>query len=145
MNLLRTAAIALAVTLFANVATAETWLTSYAEAERAAQQSGKPIMLFFTGSDWCGWCKKLQAEILSQSEFKSYADQKLILMEVDFPRGKQQSAEVKDQNQKLQSKYQIEGYPTCVIIDAQGNAKGSLGYMQGGPKAFTAELDKYVK
>lgn len=145
MNLLRIAAVALAVTVLSTAAHAQDWLTSYADAERAAQQSGKPIMLFFTGSDWCGWCKKLQAEILTKDEFKSYAQNKLILMEVDFPRGKSQPADVKDQNQKLQEKYEIQGYPTCVVVDAQGKPKGSLGYMQGGPKAFIDELERIAK
>ena len=143
MKLLRIAAIALAVFVSASAcAQAEEWLTDHAAAVKAASDQNKTLLLFFTGSDWCGWCKKLQAEVLTKDEFKAYADKNLILMEVDFPRGKSQSKEVKDQNQKLQDQYQIEGYPTCVLVDASGKQKGAVGYVPGGPKAFIAELEK---
>ena len=148
MNLLRNAAVALTVLLAGAVfAHAEdiNWLTDHAAAVKASQEQKKPLFLFFTGSDWCGWCKKLVAEVLTKDEFKAYASKNLIMLEVDFPRGKSQSREVKAQNQKLQDQYQIEGYPTVVLLDPAGTQKGGMGYMPGGPKAFIAEVEKVLK
>ena len=136
--------IALAL-LVAGTAHAQNWLTDHAAAVRAAQEQKKPLLMFFTGSDWCSWCKKLNAEVLSTQEFQAYANTKLILMEVDFPRGKPQPKELQEQNNKLQEQYQIEGYPTVIIVDADGKPKGSLGYKAGGPKAWLAEVDKIIK
>lgn len=121
------------------------WLTDHPAALKQAKEQKKPLFMFFTGSDWCGWCKKLQAEVLNQSEFQAYAKDKLVMLEVDFPRAKEQDKKVKDQNQALQTQYAIEGYPTVVLLDSEGKEKGKLGYMQGGPKAFIAELEKTLK
>src|SRR6266481_1993267 len=84
------------------------WQTDLAKAQAQAKKENKLVMLDFTGSDWCGWCKKLDAEVFSKPEFASYAKKNLVLVEVDFPRGKQQSAELKKANQALQDKYKIE-------------------------------------
>ena len=102
-------------------------------------------MLDFTGSDWCGWCIKLNKEVFSQPDFAEYAKKNLVLVEVDFPRQKEQTDAQKKANQALQEKYKVEGYPTIVVLDAEGKKVGELGYQPGGPKAFTAELDKLKK
>ena len=78
-------------------------------------------------------------------EFKDFADKNLVLVEVDFPRKKEQSAEQKKANRALQEKYGIEGYPTIVVLNGDGKKVGKLGYMKGGPKAFIAELEKLKK
>ena len=145
MKLLRIVVLGLAVFLAGSAARAEEWLTDHAAAVKAAEDQHKPIMLFFTGSDWCIWCKRLQAEVLNHDEFKQYAEKRLVLMEVDFPQAKSQPKDVKEQNQKLLDKYQVEGYPTCVIVDGAGKPLGTLGYMQGGPKPFLAKLDEILK
>src|SRR5262249_3241150 len=102
----------------------------------------KLILIDFTGSDWCPWCIKLKKEVFSQSEFVEYAEKNLVPVEVDFPRKKQLPAELKKANQALQQKYQIQGYPTVVVLDGSGKKLGELGYQPGGPKAFIAELEK---
>ena len=146
MNLLRAAALTLTLFVAGSVAAhAEEWLTDHAAAVKASRDQNKPLMLFFTGSDWCSWCKLLKAEVLSKDEFKQFAAEKLVLMEVDFPRGKSQSKEVKAQNEKLQDEHHIEGFPTCVFVDASGKAKGTVGYVKGGPKAFIAEVEKVLR
>ena len=99
----------------------------------------------FTGSDWCGWCIKLNKEVFSQPEFKEYATKNLVLMTVDFPRGKQIPTEVKAQNELLAGKFGIQGFPTIVVLNAEGKMVGQLGYTEGGPKAFIAELEKLKK
>ncbi|MCU0771591.1 MAG: thioredoxin family protein [Verrucomicrobia bacterium] len=118
------------------------WLTSLPDAQAKAKADNKLVMMDFTGSDWCGWCIKLNKEVFSQPEFAEYAAQNLVLVEVDFPRKKQQSKELKAANQALQERFRVRGYPTIIVLNSQGKQVGELGYMKGGPKAFIAELDK---
>ncbi len=121
------------------------WLTDLPKAQAQAKTEKKLVMLDFTGSDWCGWCIKLNKEVFSQPEFADYAKKNLVLVEVDFPRSKPQSAELKKANAALQDKYKIEGYPTIIVLNGEGQKVGELGYQPGGPKAFIAELDKLKK
>jgi len=121
------------------------WTTDVPKAQETAKTENKLVMLDFTGSDWCGWCIKLNKEIFSKPEFVEYAEKNLVAVEVDFPRKKEQSAELKAANQKLQTKYNIKGYPTIIVLNGEGKKVGELGYMEGGPKAFIAELDKLKK
>jgi thioredoxin-related protein len=121
------------------------WLTDLPKAQAQAKTEKKLVMLDFTGSDWCGWCIKLHKEVFSQPEFADYAKKNLVLVEVDFPRSKPQSAELKKANAALQDKYKVEGYPTIIVLNGEGKKVGELGYQPGGPKAFIAELDKLKK
>jgi protein disulfide-isomerase len=126
----------------ATVGTGE-WTTDYAAALHQAKTGKKKVLLFFTGSDWCGWCKRLDAEVLSTADFKAYAREQLILVKLDFPRNIPQSTQVKARNQKLSEQYQIDGYPTIVVLDSNGNAVGRLGYQPGGPRPFIGEMKKF--
>ena len=96
------------------------WLNDYKKAQEEAKTSHKFLLIDFTGSDWCGWCKKLDKEILSQSQFKDYARMNLVLLEVDFPRAKAQNAELRKQNQELAQHYQVGGFPTIVVLNGDG-------------------------
>jgi len=118
------------------------WLTDLPKAQAQAKKENKLVMMDFTGSDWCGWCIKLNKEVFSKPEFSEYAKKNLVLVEVDFPRKKELSQDQKKANQALQEKYKIQGYPTIVVLNSEGKKVGELSYMPGGPKAFTAELDK---
>jgi thioredoxin-related protein len=120
----------------------EGWLTDFDKAKLQAKAENKKILLDFTGSDWCGWCIKLDKEVFSQQAWKDYAAKNLVLVELDFPRGSQLPAETKKQNEKLAEKYNVQGYPTIVITSASGNKKGELGYVAGGPEAFIKALEK---
>ncbi len=121
------------------------WLTDLAKAQKFSKDRNQLLLMDFTGSDWCGWCKKLDREVFDTPEFKNYAAKNLTLLKVDFPHHTSQSAALKKQNQDLQGKYSIEGYPTIVVLNSKGGEAGRLGYMEGGPKAFIAELDKLKK
>jgi protein disulfide-isomerase len=146
-NIMKKIAIGLVMclaTLQLTAAEAE-WLTDLPKAQAKAKSENKLVMLDFTGSDWCGWCIRLNKEVFSQSDFKEYAKKNLVLVEVDFPRGKKQSEEQKKANQALQAKYNIKGYPTIIVLDGSGNKIGELGYQPGGPKAFIASLEKLKK
>lgn len=121
------------------------WLTDYNAAKAQAKADNKLVLLDFTGSDWCGWCKRLNAEVFSKPQFQEYAAKNLVLVELDFPRQKKQSDAVKKQNGELASQYQIEGFPTVIVLNAAGKKVGELGYMQGGPEAFIAALEQLRK
>ena len=124
----------------------EAWATDYKKAQQEAKSSHKLLLIDFTGSDWCGYCFQLDRAILSQPQFKDYASKNLVLMEVDFPRGKAQSVDTKRQNQQLAQRYQIEGFPTLVVLDGEGKTVWRYdGLYTGGVTAFLAELDKVRK
>ena len=120
------------------------WLTSLTKAKAESKKTGKPILLNFTGSDWCGWCIRLKKEVFNTPEFKVWAREKVVLLELDFPRNKPQSAETKKENRALATKYDVKGFPTIVFTDAAGKELGRSGYMRGGPKAWTAYADKIL-
>ncbi|HEY9154599.1 MAG TPA: thioredoxin family protein [Opitutaceae bacterium] len=118
------------------------WSTDLRASMAQAQSQHKHVFLFFTGSDWCGWCKRLNREILSTSDFQKYASDKLVLVKLDFPRHHPQSAEVTQQNHELAAQYQIEGYPTVIVLDSSGRPVGKLGYQRGGPGPFIQALER---
>jgi thioredoxin-related protein len=120
----------------------EKWSTDLPASQAAAKKDKKLVLVNFTGSDWCGWCKKLQAEVFTTKEFDTYAKDKLVLVEIDFPNQKKQSAELKKANSALQEKYKAQGFPTIVVLNGEGKEVWrQVGYMPGGPKAWIAKLD----
>ena len=122
------------------------WLDDYKKAQQEAKASNKFLLLDFTGSDWCGWCKKFDKEILSQSQFQDYARENLVLVELDFPRTKPQSPELRRQNQELANQYQVQGFPTIVVLNGDGQKLWQYdGYFPDGPAAFIAQLEKLRK
>ena len=121
------------------------WLTDLPQAQAKAKKENKFVFLDFTGSDWCVWCIRLQKEVFSKPEFVEYAKKNLVLVEVDFPQRKKLSPSQARANNALKDKYDVPGFPTLVILDANGKLGGTMGYVPGGPKAFLAELEKYTK
>ncbi len=120
------------------------WHTDLAKAQAKAKAENKRVMIDFTGSDWCGFCIKLHKEVFATPEFAEYAKKNLVLVEIDFPRSKPQSAEVKAANKKLQDQYKVGGFPTLVVLDGAGKKLGEIvGYGGGGPKAVIAKLDGF--
>jgi len=122
------------------------WMTDLPAAQKKAKAEKKLVLMDFTGSDWCGWCIKLNKEVFSTKEFADYAKDNLVLVEVDFPRRKELSSEQKKANDALQSKYKAEGFPTIVVLNSEGQQVWKqVGYMEGGPKAWIAKLDEAKK
>jgi protein disulfide-isomerase len=122
------------------------WMHDFEAAKAKAAKEGKPIFINFTGTDWCGWCIKLEKEVFSKKAFQDYAKENLVLVEVDFPKKKEQSAELKEQNKKLDKEYGVEGYPTLYLLDAQGKKlTEDIGYREGGPEAYVAHLKSLLK
>ena len=122
------------------------WLHDFAAAKAQAKAEDKPIFINFTGSDWCGWCIRLEKEVFKEEEFQKYAAENLVLVEIDFPKKKDQSAELKAQNKALDKEFEIKGYPTLFLLDADGKKlSGDVGYREGGSAAYVAHLKKLLK
>lgn len=122
------------------------WLNDFEAAKAQAKAENKPIFINFTGSDWCGWCIKLEKEVFTQKEFQDYAKEHLILMEVDFPKKSELPAKVNAQNKALDKEFKIEGYPTLFLLDADGKKlSGDVGYRKGGAAAYVEHLKDLLK
>lgn len=121
------------------------WSTDLPKALEKAKAEKKLVLVNFTGSDWCGWCIKLDREVFSKDEFAAYAEKSIVPVKIDFPRRVDQPAELKKANRSLQEKYEIRSFPTIVVLDAEGKETGRLGYRPGGPKAFVEALEKLKK
>jgi protein disulfide-isomerase len=119
------------------------WLTDYKRALETASREKKAVLLDFTGSDWCVWCIKLRKEVFETAEFSKYAQTNLILVEIDFPRGKPQTNELRQQNRELQEKFRVEGFPTIIVLNSEGKQIGQTGYLPGGPQRFIAQIQSF--
>ena len=120
------------------------WHENIEKAGAEAKESDKPMLLNFSGSDWCIWCKKLNKEVLSKSAFESYAKNNLVLVNVDFPQFTSQNDDVKKQNQKLAQTYQVRGFPTVVLLSSDGEEIGRTGYQPGGPEKYIEHIKEII-
>jgi protein disulfide-isomerase len=119
------------------------WTTDVPKAQAQAKADNKLVLMDFTGSDWCGWCMKLDKETFSQSDFADYAKKNLVLVQLDYPNKKPQSDELKAANAALAKKYNIDGYPTLIAMKPDGTVVWTqVGYLAGGPSALIAKLDE---
>ncbi len=132
------------------------WYTDFQKANEESIKTGKPIFGFFTGSDWCGWCIRLQKAVFSKDEFINWASEKVILLELDFPKRTAQPENIKNQNAQLAKAFNVRGYPTVWIFKTTHNSEtnqinlepwGSTGYPQGATPGkeelkFLADVDQ---
>jgi thioredoxin-related protein len=148
--------IIVALLLFAGSFAAEAqelvWETNVTKAMEVSKETKKPLLLFFTGSDWCGWCIRLQKEVLKTPEFAAWAKENVVLVELDYPRKAPQTEEIKKQNNELQMAFGIQGFPTIILANAttkEGKVNfegiGSTGYVAGGPSAWLAVANGFLK
>jgi thioredoxin-related protein len=126
----------------------EGWLVNIDEAYAMSQKTGKPILANFTGSDWCGWCKRLTKSVFIHDEFKEWAEDNVVLLELDFPRRKQLPQEIRQQNKNLQKAFAVRGYPTIHVFDLSKNENGEFAISALGKtnykktvKEFTDDVD----
>lgn len=142
--LLRAICVLTATAAFSLAAT-EGWTDDWEAAKARSKEEKKPILIYLTGSDWCGWCKKLEKEVISQKAFMDFAKEHFVLMEADYPKKKEQSAELKKQNAELEKKYLAGGYPTMWVLDSQGNKlSDDLGELAGGVDGYIAKLKELL-
>ena len=123
------------------------WYTDFNEAIEVSDKTDKPLMLFFTGSDWCGWCKKLVREVYKTPEFSKWARKNVVLVDIDFPRRSKLPENIQKQNKQLAQMFGVRGYPTIWFTypvldkktkkyDITSNKLGSTGYVAGGPSEW---------
>ena len=150
-NLLIVLLVALCLNGFAQQKELE-WHTDVNKAIELSVKTEKPLFMFFTGSDWCGWCKRLVKEVFIKPEFAAWATKNVILVELDFPRRTPISEDLKKQNRELGQMFGVRGYPSIWFVTPEVttgkvnfNKLGSQGYVAGGPKAWIAGANKILK
>jgi len=125
----------------ANFLHAADWLTNYDQAVRKAVAENKPILADFTGSDWCGWCMRLDKEVFSQPQFDAWASANVVLLKIDFPRQTPLDVATQRANDALAQRFKIQGFPTVVIFNPDGSQKARTGYREGGVTAYVQYLN----
>jgi protein disulfide-isomerase len=121
------------------------WLENIDKAKAEAKDTNKPMLLNFSGSDWCIWCKRLNNEVLSKSAFQKYARENLVLVNVDFPQFTSQNDTLKKQNQQLAQTFKVQGFPTVVLLSFDGKEIGRTGYQPGGPEKYVEHLKSIIQ
>lgn len=123
----------------------EGWLVDLDEAYAVSKKVGKPIMANFTGSDWCGWCKRLDAAVFSKPEFTTWAKKNVVLLELDFPRGKQIPDKNRQQNAAMQNALKVTGYPTVWIFNLDKDATSGQYNINGlGQTGYTPTVEQFI-
>lgn len=127
------------------------WETDMMTAVDRSIAEKKPLLLFFTGSDWCGWCIKLQKQVFFLPEFEKWAKENVVLMELDYPRRKVVPQPLRDQNNQLQQMFGVRGYPTIWFVNPTKNGDnvnferiGKTGYVAGGPPAWIGKANQIL-
>ncbi len=128
------------------------WNNNLKNSIEISNKTKKPLLLFFTGSDWCGWCIRLQTEVFKTPEFKKWANENVVLVELDFPRRTVLAPEITEQNNQLQQFFAVQGYPTVWFVNATLNdgkinmdKLGNTGYLAGGPKVWLDTANGILK
>jgi thiol-disulfide isomerase/thioredoxin len=122
------------------------WSTDYAASIAQAAASKKPVLLEFTGSDWCPPCMKQNKDVFEQPAFGKFAKDKLVLVKLDFPRRKEQEAAIKERNQNLAAQYGVTGFPTIILLNSEGKELArQSGYGGGGVAGFIDWANKNLK
>ena len=117
------------------------WLTDVNQAIEISKETGKPIFAFFTGKEWCSWCKKLENKILIKEVFIAYAKENLILLELDFPRGRRN---LPQEQTNLARKFRIKGYPTVILMDSETNLLGKTGFESMTPQQYVENIQRMI-
>ncbi len=134
--------------VFSITLSAQEWQTDFETAKQISSVENRPIILVFQGSDWCAPCIKLDREIWSSEEFKSYSKEHFVMLQADFPRKKANALpnEQQQKNNQLAEKYNKQGYfPFVVVLDKEGNVLGESGYEKTTPTAYIEKLESFVK
>lgn len=119
------------------------WTEDWDAALARAQRENKDVLINFTGSDWCVWCQRLSAEVFDTPEFRSQAPRNYILIKLDFPRSRPQTAQVQNRNRALANQYGVEGYPTIFLADSKGRPYARMGYQAGGPATYLRNMENF--
>ena len=135
------------LTAYSGSAAEPAWFTDLAQAQTQAKAEKKLVMLFFHGSDWCPACGEMQHQVFDSPEFIAFAQQSLVLVDVDFPESATQSAELKRANQALKAKFNVgDGFPCIVLLNPSGETVyQEAGYFGGGPLELLPSFTRHAK
>ena len=120
------------------------WLVKIDEAYAESKKTGKPILANFTGSDWCGWCKRLTKSVFVEDDFKKWADDNVVLLELDFPRRKQLPQDIRQQNAQLQRAFKVSGYPTIWVFNLDKDDKGQFQIEGLGKTGYRKTVNEFT-
>ncbi|HXF28323.1 MAG TPA: thioredoxin family protein, partial [Chlamydiales bacterium] len=120
------------------------WTATFDEAVAQSKKEKKPIFIYFSGSDWCSWCMKMESEILSTPEFQKAISDKFVFYRADFPIYKTQDSAISSANEKLKMKYNIAGFPTIVLVDPDLHEFAKLNYRQDSGKGYAEYVLKQL-
>ena len=139
-------ALALGVAAFCStpVQADDVWFADFDQATEAAKKEGKDLLVDFTGSDWCGWCHRLHDEVFGFDEFLTEVQKHYVLVALDFPKAEEVKAQVPnpERNAELKTKYGVRGYPTILLMTAEGEVYAQTGYQEGGVEPYLKYLEK---
>ncbi len=122
----------------------EGWMVHLDKAYAESKKTGKPIMANFTGSDWCTWCKRLTRDVFVKQAFKTWADENVVLLELDFPRRKRLPEEIKKQNAGLQQAFKIRGYPSVWIFNLNKDNQGKYNIEALGKTGYAKTVGQFT-
>lgn len=113
------------------------WRVDYDAALKQAAAENKSVLVSISGLQWCGWCKALENEVFSQPEFIEYAKTNLVCVLLDFSNsGRATNAEFAKQHEALLARFQVDGFPTVLILNPQGRVIKRDGYQRGGAAKY---------
>lgn len=124
------------------------WVANFDAAQEMAKEEQKPLLLVFSGSDWCAPCIRLDREIWQSDAFKEHAAENYILYKADFPRKKKNKlpSDILSANKKLAERYNTKGYfPLVLLLDQDSNVIGTTGYKRVTPKKYIELLDAFLQ
>lgn len=135
-----------ASTVPAAICAGEGWIEDFDAAVALAKKENKDLFVDFTGSDWCGWCIKLNDEVFKHEEFLVAAKKSFVLVSLDFPRKPEAKAKVPnpERNKALSEKYAVQGFPTILLMTPDGDVFGKTGYRPGGPTPYVEHLNEML-
>ena len=123
------------------------WMEDFEAAKKLAAKEKRRILLAVSGSDWCYWCKKLDAEVYGKKEFLDLIAKDYVPVLVDCARDPAiLSPLARKQNRELARRFGVDGFPCAILLDSNGKEIGRIGgYVAGGPSAYRAKMDEAAK
>ena len=116
------------------------WRTRVEDAIAHAEETGRTVLVYFAGSDWCGWCERFHREIVETDAFQRFLDDELVPVLIDFPRRREIDPEQARYNRELAERLRVSGYPTVILISTEGRVLLRTGYIEGGAEAYIERL-----
>lgn len=120
------------------------WTPDYLRALREAKEQNKLVLVNFTGSDWCTFCKSLSKEIFNTDYFRKWAKENVILLELDYPQGHRLPSYIEEQNAFVQSHYGVQTFPTVLLIEPNGRPYAKFGYAPMSPEQWTSTVNTAI-